>query len=74
MNIAETVTCHQAAVTVEIRDIGPGPGIRPDDGAGTGNGLAGLRARASACGGSFEAGPTAGGFRVIACIPIQATS
>ena len=63
------LTYDQAAVTAEIRD--NGPGNLPGNGAGTGNGLAGLRARASAYGGSFEAGPTADGFRVTARIPAQ---
>jgi signal transduction histidine kinase len=65
------LTYDQAAVTAEIRDNGPAPSDRYADGAGTGNGLAGLRARAATCGGSLEAGPTADGFRVIARIPAQ---
>ena len=65
------LTYDQAAVTAEIRDNGPAPGDRHAHGAGTGNGLAGLRARAATCGGSVEAGPTADGFRVIARIPAQ---
>jgi signal transduction histidine kinase len=66
------LTYDHAAVTAEIRDNGSGPGGRHASGAGTGNGLAGLQARAVAYGGSFEAAPTAGGFRVIARIPAQA--
>jgi signal transduction histidine kinase len=39
-------------------------------GAGTGNGLRGLRERAAACGGQLEAGPTDdGGWRVAAHLP-----
>jgi signal transduction histidine kinase len=64
------LTYDQAAVTAEIRDNGPGHAARHGNGAGTGNGLAGLQARASAYGGSLEAGPAAdGGFRVLARIP-----
>ncbi len=66
------LTYDHAAVTAEIRDNGSGPDGRHASGAGTGNGLAGLQARAVAYGGSFEAAPTAGGFRVIARIPAQA--
>lgn len=65
------LTYGQAAVTAEIRDNGPGPSARPGNGAGTGNGLAGLQARAAAYGGSLDAGPAPGGFRVIARIPTQ---
>lgn len=42
-------------------------------GAGTGNGLRGLRERAGACGGRLEAGPVpGGGWRVRACLPRRA--
>ena len=41
---------------------------------GTGQGLAGLRERATVLGGTFEAGPTSdGGFRVAACLPTSTT-
>jgi len=43
------------------------------DGAGTGNGLRGLRERVDGCGGGFEAGPAAdGGWRVAARLPRRA--
>jgi signal transduction histidine kinase len=42
-------------------------------GAGTGNGLRGLRERVGACGGRFEAGPVhGGGWSVSACLPRRA--
>ncbi len=44
-------------------------------GAGTGNGLRGLRERASACGGSLDAGPTAaGGWRLSVRLPTRAAA
>jgi signal transduction histidine kinase len=55
------------ALRVEIEDEGrgsPGPSI------GTGNGLTGMRQRAEALSGTFEAGPRpTGGFRVAATFP-----
>jgi signal transduction histidine kinase len=43
-------------------------------GAGTGNGLQGLRERVGACGGRLEAGPvTGGGWQVSAWLPRQLT-
>ena len=43
------------------------------EGAGTGNGLRGLRERVDGCGGGFEAGPAAdGGWRVAARLPRRA--
>jgi signal transduction histidine kinase len=52
---------------------GIGPGAE-DDGAAAGNGLPGMRERAVALGGRFEAGPgLAGGFRVSARLPRQPT-
>lgn len=60
----------EGTVTAEILDNGPGAGTR--SGTGTGNGLAGLRARAAAYGGSFEARPiTGGGFLVTARFPTR---
>ena len=60
-------------LVVEVADDGRGVpvGARIDDG----NGLAGMRERAIAVGGSLEAGPRAeGGFLVRARLPRQATS
>jgi signal transduction histidine kinase len=56
------------AVTVEVDDDGPGPA--PGRSPGSGNGIAGMRERAVALGGSLDAGPRAGGgFRVRAWLP-----
>jgi signal transduction histidine kinase len=55
---------------VQIDDDGGGRALPSGD--GTGSGIAGMRERAAALGGEFEAGPLAdGGFRVWARLPIR---
>jgi signal transduction histidine kinase len=57
------------ALVVEVANA-PARTERTLAGAGTGNGLRGLRERAAACGGRLEAGPDAdGGWRVAARLP-----
>lgn len=54
-------------------DRGRGPAPDGHAGSGSGNGLRGMRERAAAVGGSFEAGPRAGGgWRVAASLPVGA--
>ena len=56
-----------SAVTVEVDD----EGTSPSSVNGSGNGIAGMRERAAALGGEFEAGPRSGrGFRVRATLPL----
>jgi signal transduction histidine kinase len=61
-------------LAVQIDDDGAGVNGRHQEiGTGGGNGIAGMRERASALGGKLEAGPSAapGGFRVLARLPLD---
>lgn len=61
---------NEDAVTIEV-DNDQAPGRTPLAQTGSGNGLRGMRERASAVGGSLEAGPRAdGGWRVAASLPV----
>ncbi len=66
------VHLDQEGGTLRIRVDDDGPATGADAG-GSGNGLAGMRERAAALGGTIEAGPRAdGGFRVLAVLPLTA--
>ncbi len=57
----------RGTLRLRIDDDGPATGV---EAGGSGNGLAGMRERAAALGGTIEAGPRPdGGFRVLATLP-----
>ncbi|WP_141579020.1 sensor histidine kinase [Actinomadura sp. WMMA1423] len=65
-----TVAATDRELTIDVRDDGAGGGRLT--GPGTGQGIAGMRERASLVGGSLVAGPDpAGGFRVRARLPLE---
>lgn len=72
------LTYDADGLTVQVDDDGYGPGasgarrgVPALDGEGGGNGLPGMRERAVALGGTFDAGPRSdGGFQVRARIPV----
>ncbi|GIE85664.1 sensor histidine kinase [Actinoplanes regularis] len=63
------ISVHRDAesIVVDVEDSGPSAGWRPQPGSG--HGLAGLRERVTALGGTLHAGPEQGHFRVTARIP-----
>jgi signal transduction histidine kinase len=62
-----TVRYRPHTVELEVTDTGGGPSpTAPGDG---GHGLRGMRERVALYGGVFEAGPSPGGFRVLAAFP-----
>ena len=74
-NVLRHADAEQASVTVRSADgelvvsvTDRGQGGHP---AGDGTGIRGMRERTAALGGTFEAGPTADGFRVEARLPLE---
>jgi signal transduction histidine kinase len=70
------IAYRRTEVVIEVED--DGRGVDDAEGepvAGGGNGLIGMRERATALGGELEAGPLAGGgFRVLARLPVDGTT
>jgi len=67
-----TVAYRGAALLVRIADPGPLSATGGPRAGGSGSGLAGMRERASALGGSLRAGPQRAGFQVEAELPFRA--
>ncbi|GHK01890.1 two-component sensor histidine kinase [Streptomyces sp. Y2F8-2] len=66
------VDSAQGVLRLRVDDDGPATGA---EAGGSGNGLAGMRERAAALGGTIEAGPRAdGGFRVLAVLPLRTST
>ncbi len=66
------IAYRRADVVIQVVDDGVGESAGPRE-RGGGNGIVGMRERASALGGELEAGPgPAGGFRVRARLPLEA--
>ncbi|WP_243709698.1 sensor histidine kinase [Micromonospora sp. 15K316] len=69
------VRIRYAATEVEVEVTDTGRGVAATGSAPTGSGLAGMRERVTALGGTFDAGPAAGGgFRVHARLPVEERS
>jgi signal transduction histidine kinase len=66
------ITYRPGELDIVVTDDGPrGQAPRPIARAGGGHGLIGMRERAALFGGTLEAGPLAGGFRVRAQLPVD---
>ncbi|MGI5168251.1 sensor histidine kinase [Spirillospora sp. CA-253888] len=63
---------REDGIAVEVTDDGVGPGERVEGAMEGGHGLAGMRERAEALGGTLEAGPGERGFAVRAWLPAAA--
>jgi signal transduction histidine kinase len=73
-NVLRHADAEQATVTVSSRDgqlvVTVTDRGRGGDPGGDGTGIRGMRERTAALGGTFEAGPAADGFRVVARLPL----
>jgi signal transduction histidine kinase len=70
-NASVHVDHHDGRVEVAIRDDGAGASNGHEPDAAEGHGIAGMRERAEALGGTLSAGPAGdGGFRVTASLPV----
>ncbi|MGY0017770.1 sensor histidine kinase [Streptomyces sp. YJ-C3] len=69
-----TVEAHRRADATTLTVTNGRPRHTPPPPPGSGTGLIGLRARITALGGTFDAGPHEGGFRVTALLPAPGTA
>lgn len=66
--VSITLSYQDTEVTIMVTN-GPGIGERPLAASGAGYGLTGLRERAELAGGTLDAGPAGGGWRLSVRIP-----
>ena len=67
-DVTVTFAICDELLQVEVRN---GPGADATRGPGTGHGLQGMRERLRSVGGTLDAGPDGGGWRILATVPVH---